>query len=47
MNKIKETYERPTTELLELQLEKCVLTGSIRSNSANSGYDDNNDLGEI
>ena len=47
MNKIKETYERPTTNLLMIRFEQGVLTGSVRTNSVNSGYEEENDLGDL
>ena len=47
MNKIKETYERPTTDLLVIRFEQGLLQASLRTNSVNSGYDNDNDLDEI
>ena len=50
----KHTYEQPLAETFELNLQANVLQGgsptdpnAVRSNSASSGYDDGNDLGEI
>ncbi len=47
----KHTYEQPLAETFELNLQGNVLAVSdpnaVRSNSASSGYDDGNDLGEI
>ena len=50
----KHTYEQPLAETFELQLSASVLQGgspvdpnSVRTNSASSGYDDENDMGTI
>lgn len=46
----KELYQQPNTKVLVVRVEGCILQGSpnaVRSNSASSGYDDGNDLGEI
>lgn len=37
MNTIKETYERPTTELLEIRLEGNLLTLSTQGNTIDNG----------
>ena len=47
MNKQKQTYLSPETETLVVRFEGAVLQASNRTNSANSGYDEDNDLGEI
>ncbi len=47
MNKIKELYSSPTTKILVVKFEGAILQASVQSNSANSGYDSDNDLGEI
>ena len=47
MNKNKTTYERPTCDLLVIRFEQGILQASLRTNSANSGYDSDNDLDEI
>ena len=47
MIKNKEQYCSPNVELLELRVEAGILTGSIRPDSVNSGYEESNDLGEI
>ena len=38
-------YEAPDAELIELKLDAVVMQGSV--NSADNGYEDENDLGEI
>ncbi len=47
MNKKKSLYEAPTIDILVVQFEGALLQASVRSNSANSGYDDDYNLGEI
>lgn len=51
MNKIRLDYEQPSCDLLVVRFEEGILTVSnpnaVRSNSSSSGYDDDNDLGEI
>ena len=47
MNKIKSLYEVPTINIFEVRFEGALLQASVRSNSANSGYDDDYNLGEI
>ena len=46
MNKIKETYERPTTDLLVIRFEQGILVVS-GARSASNGYDTNNYLGGL
>ena len=46
MNK-KQLYTSPEVELLVLRGEETILTGSLRLDSVNSGYEEENDLGEI
>ena len=46
MNK-KLFYAQPTTDLLELRIEKGFLITSDPENNPNSGYDSNWDLGDI
>ena len=47
----KNNYETPTTETIVIRLEYGILTlsnpNAEQSNSASSGYDYDNDLGEI
>ena len=49
----KHTYEQPLAETFELSIQNTILDGSpndpnaVRSNSASSGFDPNNDLSEI
>ena len=47
----KQLYETPEAEVLVVKIEQGFLTASdpnsVRSNSASSGYDSENDLGEI
>ena len=50
----KEVYSQPVSEIFELKLLGSVLAGgspvdpnSVRTNSASSGYDDENDMGTI
>ena len=45
--KKKELYEAPSVETYDLILENNVLETGSPTNSANNGYDNNNDLGEI
>ena len=47
MNKKMTTYERPTIDVLVVRFEERILDGSIRTDSVNSGYDDENELGII
>ena len=51
MNKNKQMYLSPETEVLVVRFEDSLLnSGSpnqVRSNSASSGYDYDNDLGDI
>lgn len=42
----KKTYENPESELITVRFEENILL-SGEGNSANNGYDDENDLGEI
>jgi len=46
MNK-KLTYEQPSCDLFVIKVEEGLLQYSTRTNSASSGYDPDNDLGEI
>ena len=41
------SYEAPEAILFSVRLEHSILQNSVRSNSASSGYDDENDLGDI
>ena len=45
MNKIKETYERPTTDLLVIRFEQGLLTGSVKWGASNQAatMDDEDD----
>ncbi len=43
----KTVYSAPTAKCFEVRLNATILQGSIRPDSANSGYDPNNDLGTI
>ena len=47
MTKLKQTYLSPETDLLVVRFEGALLQASVRSNSVNSGYDDDYNLGEI
>lgn len=41
-------YVTPETEVLEVRFEENIMSpNGIRSNSASSGYDNDNDLGSI
>ena len=50
MNTIKELYSSPTTKILVVKIGGMLCTSDpngVRSNSASSGYESENDLGEI
>lgn len=47
MNKTRQDYESPTTNVLVLRIERGILITSDPDNNPNSGYDPDWDLGDI
>ena len=47
----KNIYEIPTTDFISIRVEQGILAlsdpNAVQSNSASSGYDNENDLGDI